>query len=65
MLAGLAGLQARRTGLLRPHLLGWLADAQVRCGLHDDARRVLDEALTTVEATGERWCEPRLQWLKR
>jgi predicted ATPase len=64
MLAGLAELKASGTGLLRPHLLGWLADAQARCGLGDEALRVVAEALSTGEATGERWCEPGLYLLK-
>jgi hypothetical protein len=64
MLAGLAELKASGTGLLRPHLLGWLADAQARCGLGDEALRVIDEALSTADATGERWCEPGLYLLK-
>jgi hypothetical protein len=61
MLAGLDALQASGTGLLRPHLLGWLADAQVHLGQHRDGMQTLDEAFETIERTGERWCAARLR----
>jgi len=64
MLAGLSELNASRTELLRPHLLGWLADAQGRSGQLDEGLRVVDDALSTIQHTGERWCEPGLYQVK-
>lgn len=41
-----------------PWYLSVLATAQAVLGRHDDARRSIDEALSAMEVTGERWCEP-------
>jgi predicted negative regulator of RcsB-dependent stress response len=37
--------------------LSFLALAHADLGQFDDARRCIDEAMTTVETTKERWCE--------
>jgi class 3 adenylate cyclase len=64
MVAALAALEASGTGLLRPHLLGWLADAQARAGRPDDGLRTLSDALSLCARTGEGWCEARLRQLQ-
>jgi class 3 adenylate cyclase/tetratricopeptide (TPR) repeat protein len=46
------------------HFLLRLADAHRDLGRIDDALRVLDEALTAVATTGERWFEPEVLSLK-
>lgn len=40
-----------------PWYLSVLAHAHAELGQFDDARRCISEALSTMEATGERWCE--------
>jgi predicted ATPase len=60
---GLATWQATGTMLTRPHALALLAEAYARRGQHEDARRVLADALATVRTTGERWWEAELHRL--
>ena len=40
-----------------PWYLSVLAHAHAELGQFDDARRCMSEALSTMAATGERWCE--------
>ena len=49
----------RSTGstLFVPLHLSYLARAYAELGQFDDARRCIDEAMTAVETTKERWCE--------
>jgi TOMM system kinase/cyclase fusion protein len=61
------GMMARRaTGaeLGRPYFLSLLAEAYRATGQPDAGLTVLAEALTLVDTTGERWCEPELYRLK-
>jgi DNA-binding SARP family transcriptional activator/RecA/RadA recombinase len=48
----------------RPQLLGLLAEAEQLAGRPDEALRLLDEALTQVNRTGERFFEAELHRLK-
>jgi predicted ATPase len=43
---------------LLPWYLSNLAGAYAKLGQFDDARRCIDEAMTAVEITKERWIEP-------
>jgi predicted ATPase len=57
------GMMARRaTGaeLGRPYFLALLAEAHGATGQPEVGLTVLTEALTLVDKTGERWCEPEL-----
>jgi predicted ATPase len=40
-----------------PLSLSYLSKAYAETGQFDDARRCIDEAMTAVETTKERWCE--------
>jgi predicted ATPase len=51
---GLAAWQGTGAELMRPHSLTLLAEAYAATNRHDQALRVLDEALRLAEATGER-----------
>jgi predicted ATPase len=46
------------------YFLGLLADALLEMGCECDAKRIVDEALKTVEETGERLYEPRLREIR-
>src|SRR5262249_10497961 len=56
----------RATGaeIFRPYLLALLAEAHGTIGQPEAGLTVLTEALTQVDKTGERWCEPELYRLK-
>jgi class 3 adenylate cyclase/predicted ATPase len=56
----------RATGgeILRPYCLALLAEAHGVLGEPEAGLTVLTEALTQVDKTGERWCEPELYRLK-
>jgi predicted ATPase len=61
------GMQAfRATGAeyLRPYLLALLAEAHGTMGEPEAGLAVLTEALTLVDTTDERWCEPELYRLR-
>jgi predicted ATPase len=72
--AAVAGLAQVRDGIgdkrslgVRLHLpgvLGLLAELLTKAGDWNEALAVLDEALTIIGATGERWFEPELHRLK-
>jgi tetratricopeptide (TPR) repeat protein len=53
----LAALRATGATLLTAHVLANLAKAFAGEGLFDEARRRLEEAISTMAATEERWCE--------
>jgi predicted ATPase len=55
--AGLTANRSRKTSLLEPFLLLSLAFAHAELGQFRDAWRCVDEALTPIEKTKERWCE--------
>jgi class 3 adenylate cyclase/tetratricopeptide (TPR) repeat protein len=55
--SGLAAYQATGARLFIPLHLTNLARACIKLGQFDDARRRIDEAMTSVEATKERWSE--------
>lgn len=61
---GLADLQATGTQLLRPHFLGLLAEALGKAGQPVEALRVLEEALSIAQRTGEGAYEAELYRLK-
>ena len=61
------GLEVYRTTsaeLWLPYFLGLLAEVHAKAGQPAHGLRLLDEALTTVERTGERWCQPELHSVK-
>jgi predicted ATPase len=58
--SGLAAFQSTGATLLVPYLSALLARAHAETGHFDDARRYIDEAITTVETTKERWCEAEI-----
>src|SRR5712691_4003129 len=61
---GLTACQVVGVELLRPHYLALLADAHGTIGHQELGLKVLTEALTLVDTTGERVWEPELYRLK-
>ena len=61
---GLAAMQSIGQKLYRPYFLALLAEAHGQAGQPEAGLSVLDEALTLVEATEERWWEAELWRLK-
>jgi adenylate cyclase len=61
---GLAAVQSTGLTLYRPYFLALLAEAYGEAGQPDAGLSGLDEALTLVEATEERWWEAELHRLK-
>jgi DNA-binding winged helix-turn-helix (wHTH) protein/predicted ATPase len=61
---GLAGYQATGGKVWRPHFLGVLAMALSKAGATEEAIRVVQEALTLGERTGESYAAPELYRLK-
>ena len=55
--AGIAACRSTGASVLTPLSLSYLAKAYSELGQFDDAWRCIGEAKSTVEATGERWCE--------
>src|SRR3984893_18955292 len=55
--SGLAAFRSTGSTWCSPTNLSFLALAYADLGKFDDARRCIDEAMTTVEATSERWYE--------
>jgi predicted ATPase len=61
---GLAAYQATGTELLRPHLLGLLAEALHIAGQGNEALLVLDDALALADRNSERYYQAELYRLK-
>jgi len=61
---GLAACRATGAVLFRPFFLGLLADAHLRAGQLTEGLAVVDEALSLVSQTQERWHEAELWRLK-
>jgi predicted ATPase len=61
---GLRALRATGAEGLLPYFLALLAEAHGTMGQPEAGLTVLTEALTHVETTEERWCEPELYRLK-
>jgi predicted ATPase/DNA-binding XRE family transcriptional regulator/energy-coupling factor transporter ATP-binding protein EcfA2 len=61
---GLAAWQSTGAQLMRPHFLALLAEACAPTRRDDSGLRLLDEALTVSESTGERYYQPELYRLK-
>jgi DNA-binding winged helix-turn-helix (wHTH) protein/predicted ATPase len=61
---GLSTWHAMGAQLTRPHALALLAEAYGREGQAEEGLRALDEALTAVHSTGERWWEAESHRLK-
>jgi predicted ATPase len=61
---GLRAYGATGAELGRPHFLALLAEAHGTMGQSEAGLTVLAEALTHVDTTGERWCEPELYRLR-
>ena len=57
---GLENLRAAGAETRRPYYMSLLADAHRRAGRHDDARKVLDEALATAERNHDLWWSAEL-----
>jgi DNA-binding winged helix-turn-helix (wHTH) protein/predicted ATPase len=61
---GLAAWQGTGAQLNRPHFLTLLAEAYAATGRHDQALRILDEALALSESTGERMYSAEISRLR-
>ena len=61
---GLENLRAAGAETRRPYYLSLLADAHRQAGRHDDARKVLEEALATAERNQDLWWSAELYRLK-
>ncbi|MDQ0563727.1 class 3 adenylate cyclase/predicted ATPase [Rhizobium mesoamericanum] len=61
---GLAGMQAIGTGMIEPWAMGLLAQAYGKANRFTEASILIDEALSIVARTGNRWCEAELHRLK-
>jgi predicted ATPase len=55
--SGIAAWRATGASLLTPTRLSWLADSLAELGQFDQAWHCLDEAITAVETSKERWYE--------
>ena len=64
MREGLAALDTTATAVVRPHFLGLMAEALSKLDRIDEAFSLLDEAMTMVSNTGERYYEAELYRLK-
>jgi len=60
MRRGLEAWRATGAELVRPYFLGLLADGLATADRAGEGLALLDEALETVDATEERWCEAEL-----
>jgi predicted ATPase len=58
--SGLAAFESTGATLLVPYLSVHVARAYAETGHFDDAWRYIDEAITAVETTKERWCEAEI-----
>jgi len=61
---GLTTYRVMGTKIGEPYWLALLAEAYGKAGQFEEGLRVLDEALVTVEKSGERWWEAELYRLK-
>src|SRR5262249_41548314 len=61
---GMIPYRATGAEITRPYYLALLAEAHGTLGESEAGLAVLTEALTLVDTTGERWCEPELYRLK-
>ncbi|MDX0534968.1 adenylate/guanylate cyclase domain-containing protein, partial [Sinorhizobium medicae] len=61
---GLAGMQAIGSGMTAPWAMGLLAEAHGKADRFAEGSTLIDEALTIVTRTGNRWCEAELHRLK-
>src|SRR5262249_35068764 len=61
---GLAGIQASGSKMIQPWAMGLLAQAYGNAGRLADGDNFIDEALTIVARTGQRWCQAELERLK-
>ncbi|PDT51198.1 MULTISPECIES: adenylate/guanylate cyclase domain-containing protein [Sinorhizobium] len=61
---GLAGMQAIGSGMTAPWAMGLLAEAHGKEDRFAEGSTLIDEALTIVARTGNRWCEAELHRLK-
>lgn len=61
---GLAGMQAIGSGMTAPWAMGLLAEAHGKADRFAEGSTLIDEALTIVARTGNRWCEAELHRLK-
>ena len=59
--SGITAFRSTGATFTMPFALSFLARAYAELGQFDDARRRIDEAMTTVETTKERWCEAEVQ----
>jgi class 3 adenylate cyclase len=57
MTPGITTFRSTRSTVYMPWYLSNLTRAHAELGQFDDARRCIDEAMTAVETTKERWCE--------
>ena len=64
MREGLAALDTTGTLLVRPHFLALLAEALAKINQNDEALSLVDEAIATVNNTGERYYEAELYRLR-
>ena len=55
--SGMTALHSTGATLYEPWLLSNLANAYVRLAQFDDAKRCINEALTGIQTSKERWCE--------
>src|SRR5262249_46254106 len=55
--AGIAACRSTGASFFAPLSLSYMAKAYAELGQFDDAWRCIDEAKSTVETTGERWCQ--------
>jgi class 3 adenylate cyclase/predicted ATPase len=55
--SGLAAWRSTGSTAMIPWYLSCLARAHAELGQFDDAREALEEAMTTIQITNERWCE--------
>jgi hypothetical protein len=57
IISGITAYRSTGATLWMPLHMSYLAWAYAELGQTDDAWRYIDEAMTAVETTGERWCE--------
>jgi predicted ATPase len=61
--SGIAAWRSTGATVWTPIYLSYLARAYAELGQFRDAWRCIDEAVTAIEATGERWCEAEVHRL--
>ena len=58
--SAITALRSTGSTVMMPLYLPYLARAYAEIGQHDAALRCIDEAITAVETTKERWCEAEI-----